>query len=105
VVDAAARRRLTARFGAGVEAWCDALPGALAELARRWQFELAAQIPRGTMSVVYRCRLADGRDAVVKASPDRARLADEAGALRAWRTTHAPAVHAFDGRASCCTVT
>jgi streptomycin 6-kinase len=95
-VDAGARRRLTARFGAGVQAWCDALPGVLVELAARWRFELGGQIPRGTMSAVYRCRLADGRPAVLKASPDRRRLADEAGALRGWRTRHSPAVHDFD---------
>jgi len=95
-VDAGARRRLTARFGAAVEAWCDALPDVLVELAARWRFELGGQIPRGTMSAVYRCRLADGRAAVLKASPDRRRLADEAGALRGWRSRHSPMVHAFD---------
>lgn len=95
-VDAGARRRLTARFGAAVEAWCDALPDVLVELAARWRFELGGQIPRGTMSAVYRCRLADGRAAVLKASPDRRRLADEAGALRGWRSRHSPVVHAFD---------
>jgi hypothetical protein len=30
-------------------------------------------IPRGSVSAVYRCRMADGRPAVLKASPDRAR--------------------------------
>lgn len=97
-VDAAARRRLTARFGVAVEEWCDALPSLLVELAGRWRFELGGRIPRGTMSAVYRCRLADGRGAVLKASPDRPRLAGEAAALRGWRTAHTPAVHEFDER-------
>jgi streptomycin 6-kinase len=97
-VGAGARRRLAARFGAGAAEWCDALPGVLAELAGRWRLELGGQIPRGSMSVVYRCRLADGRPAVLKASPDRSRLAHEAGALGGWRTAHTPAVHAFDER-------
>jgi streptomycin 6-kinase len=65
-------------------------------LAKRWQFELGDPIPRGSVSVVFRCRLADGRGAVLKASPDRARLAFEAAALDAWHTVHSPAVLAVD---------
>jgi streptomycin 6-kinase len=48
------------------------------------------------MSAVFRCRLADGGSAVLKASPDRARLAHEAAALERWHTRHTPAVLAFD---------
>jgi streptomycin 6-kinase len=48
------------------------------------------------MSVVIRCRAANGRPAVLKVSPDRARLEQEAAALRSWRTVHAPAVLAVD---------
>jgi streptomycin 6-kinase len=95
-LDAGARRRLTARFGNQVAPWLDELPGVLSALAQRWQFELGAPIPRGSMSVVLRCRLADGRGAVLKASPDRARLADEAAALEGWHTVHTPAVLALD---------
>jgi streptomycin 6-kinase len=40
--------------------------------------------------------MADGRRAVLKASPDRARLAFEAAALGAWHTVHTPAVIALD---------
>lgn len=94
--DAGVRRRLTLRFGPVAEAWCDALPAVLAELAGRWDLTVGAAIPRGSMSAVYRCRLSDGRPAVLKASPDRARLAVETAALRAWRTPHAPAVLAYD---------
>src|SRR4029450_5430355 len=79
-IDAGARQRLPARFGDEVAPWLDELPGVLSALAQRWQFELGAPIPRGSVSVVVRCRLADGRAGVLKASPDRARLADEAGA-------------------------
>jgi streptomycin 6-kinase len=40
--------------------------------------------------------MADGRHGVLKASPDRARLAFEAAALGAWHTVHTPAVIALD---------
>jgi streptomycin 6-kinase len=95
-VDAGARQRLTARFGDEVAPWFDELPGVLSALARRWQFDLGTPIPRGSVSAVFRCRMADGRGAVLKASPDRGRLAREAAALDGWRTVHAPAVLAFD---------
>ncbi|HJU03110.1 MAG TPA: aminoglycoside phosphotransferase family protein [Actinomycetes bacterium] len=97
-IDAGTRRRLTARFGDGVEAWFDRLPDILTALARRWRLELGPPIPRGSMSVVLRCRTADGRPAVLKTSPDRGRLAFEAAALKAWRTGHVPAVLALDER-------
>jgi streptomycin 6-kinase len=97
-VDAGARRRLTARFGDEVTPWLDELPGVLSALARRWQLELGPPIPRGSMSVVLRCRMADGRGAVLKASPDRARLAFEAAALEGWHGGHTPAVLALDER-------
>jgi streptomycin 6-kinase len=48
------------------------------------------------MSVVIRCRAADGRPAVLKVSPDRVRLAGEAAALARWRTVHVPVVLAID---------
>ena len=95
-IDAGARQRLTARFGDQVALWLDGLPGVLRALAQRWRFELGAPIPRGSMSVVFRCRMADGRGAVLKVSPDRARLADEAAALEGWHTVHTPAVLALD---------
>ena len=73
-IDAGARQRLTARFGSEVEGWFDELPGVLTALVERWQFELGSPIPRGSMSAVFRCRMADGRGAVLKASPDVAEL-------------------------------
>ena len=95
-IDAGTRQRLTARFGNEVEVWFDALPGVLTALEDGWQFKLGSPIPRGSVSAVFRCRMADGRRAVLKASPDRARLAFEAAALDAWPTVHTPAVIALD---------
>jgi streptomycin 6-kinase len=60
--------------------------------------ELGSPIPRGSVSVVVRCRLRDGRRGVLKVSPDRARLAGEATALESWATPHTPAVLALDER-------
>jgi streptomycin 6-kinase len=96
-IDAGARQRLTARFGGDVEVWFDELPGMLSALAERWQFEFDSTIPRGSVSAVFRCRMADGRRAVLKASPDRARLEFEAAALDRWTTVHTPSVLAVDG--------
>jgi streptomycin 6-kinase len=95
-IDPGARQRLTARFGGEVEVWFDELPGLLTALAKQLQFELVSPIPRGSVSVVIRCRMADGRRAVLKASPDRSRLALEAAALNAWHTIHTPEVIALD---------
>jgi streptomycin 6-kinase len=95
-IDPGAQQRLTGRFGGEVRAWFDELPGSLAGLAERWRLEFDAPIPRGSVSVVFWCRLPDGRRAVLKASPDRARLAFEAAALDGWETVHTPAVIALD---------
>jgi streptomycin 6-kinase len=95
-IDRGARQRLIARFGTDVEAWFDELPGVLTALAARWQFEFGSPIPRGSVSAVFHCQMADGRRAVLKASPDRARLVFEAAALDACQTMHTPAVIAID---------
>lgn len=86
------------RFGAGVATWFDELPDRLSTIAERWELELGSPIPRGSVSVVIRCRLRGGRHGVLKVSPDRARLADEAAALESWATPHTPAVLALDER-------
>jgi hypothetical protein len=65
-IDVGVRQRLTARFGSEVEAWLGELPGLLTALAARWRFELGPPIPRGSVSAVFRCRMADGRAAVLK---------------------------------------
>jgi streptomycin 6-kinase len=78
--------------------WFDELPDLLRTLAPSWGIELGSPIPRGSVSVVIRCRLQDGRRGVLKVSPDRARLAAEAVALQSWATPHTPAVLALDER-------
>jgi streptomycin 6-kinase len=99
LIDDEARARLIRRFGPEVAAWLDELPDLLSTLAQRWQLEFGPLIPRGSMSVVIRCRVRDGRPAVLKASPDRTRLANEASALTSWTTGHTPAVLEVDGGA------
>ena len=86
------------RFGDGVAAWFDELPDLLGTLAERWRIELGSPIPRGSVSVVVRCRLEDGRRGVLKISPDRPRIAGEGAALESWTTPHTPSVLALDER-------
>jgi streptomycin 6-kinase len=74
----------------------DELPDVLDALSERWQVEWGSLIPRGSMSVVIRCRMSDGRPAVLQVSPDRARLENEAAALDRWTTVHTPSVLAVD---------
>jgi streptomycin 6-kinase len=95
-IDDGVRRRLTARFGAEVGPWFEELPDVLSALAECWRVEWDSFIPRGSMSAVILCRMADGRAAVLKVSPDRARLANEAAALDRWTTVHTPSVLAVD---------
>lgn len=80
------------RFGNGVLPWLDALPGRLVELSQRWNLELDGVIPKGSMSVVLRCRTAHGQRAVLKISPDRERVALEIAGLDHWATSHVPTV-------------
>ncbi|TMD86506.1 MAG: hypothetical protein E6I78_05480 [Chloroflexi bacterium] len=96
LLDGGVRERLTARFGAEIAAWLDGLPKVLEALAMRWRVELGSLIPRGSMSVVIRCGLPDGRSSVLKVSPDRVRLAAEAAALDRWTTAHTPSVLEVD---------
>ena len=92
------RRRLGRRFGSGIGSWLDGLPPVLADLGGGWRIDFESIIQRGSMSVVIRCRTADGRPAVLKISPDRRRVAEEAAALAWWKTVHVPAVLAVDER-------
>jgi streptomycin 6-kinase len=98
-LDDGVRQRLTTRFGPAVAEWFDRLPTVLRALATQWQLELGPPIARGSVSVVIRCRLPDGRPAVLKVSPDLVRLAAEAEALGEWTTSHTPAVLASDAGA------
>lgn len=95
-IDDGVRWRLTERFGAEVGPWFDELPAALSALAERWQLEFDSLIPRGSMSVVIRCRMTSGRPAVLKVSPDRTRVANEGAALDRWTTLHTPSVLGVD---------
>jgi streptomycin 6-kinase len=90
------RRRLGRRFGPMIETWLDELPPLLVDLSERWQLDLESLIQRGSISVVMRCRTAEGRHAVLKVGPDRRRLREEAAALGRWHTPHVPAVLAED---------
>ena len=99
ILDDAVRARLTKRFGAEIASWLDELPDVLVALGERWHLEWGPLVPRGSMSVVIRCAMPDGRAAVLKVSPDRARLATEAAALAGWTTMHTPSVFAVDEHA------
>ena len=90
------RLRLGRRFGTVIETWFGQLPAVLEDLAERWGIEWDKLIQRGSVSVVIRCRTADGRPAVVKLSPERERVAQEATALASWRTVRVPTVLAVD---------
>lgn len=81
-IDAGARQRLTTRFGSEVAAWFDQLPAVLTDLAERWQFEFGNPIPRGSVSTVFRCQMADGRPAVLRASPGPCTLGVRGGRAR-----------------------
>ncbi|MGW4486304.1 phosphotransferase [Amycolatopsis sp. NPDC004368] len=81
-LDADARARLVDRFGASVEPWCDALPGLVDTLARRWGLTVREARPGNT----GRTLLCDGADGprVLKLCPDPVIARTEAAALRAW---------------------
>jgi streptomycin 6-kinase len=87
-----ARQRLVRRFGDGVQSWLDELPARLLVLRARWSLDLDSVIPKGSMSVVIRCRTRQGQRAVLKISPDRDRMAREITALAHWSTPHVPTV-------------
>ena len=91
-IDDGVRQRLTLRFGDEIESWFDQLPDVLNALVERWHLMLDSTIPRGSVSVVIRCRVESSLPAVLKVSPDHARLAREAAALGTWKTTHTPSV-------------
>jgi streptomycin 6-kinase len=95
-LDEELRLRLGRRFGSVIETWFGQLPAVLEDLAERWGIEWDKLIQGGSMSVVIRCRTAGGRLAVVKVSPERERVTQEAAALASWRTVHVPTVLAVD---------
>jgi streptomycin 6-kinase len=87
-----ARQRLVRRFGDGVQSWMDELPGRLHVLRERWGLELDSVLPKGSMSVVLRCRTARGQRAMLKICPDRERMAKEIAGLAHWSAPHVPTV-------------
>jgi len=87
-----ARQRLLRRFGDGVQSWMDELPARLLVLRERWSLELESVLPKGSMSVVLRCRTAEGQRAMLKISPDQERVAREIAGLAHWSTPHVPTV-------------
>ena len=93
----ATRGRLLARFGARLEPWWDQLPGAIAELAERWELVVGEAVARGNTSLVVRCRRADGRHAMLKLTPDAVLGGEEASALRRWESSgRVPLVWGYD---------
>lgn len=97
IVDDGTRRRLIGRFGPEIGSWLDEVPDVLRALAIAWHIEWDSLIPRGSFSVVIRCATG-GQHAVLKISPDRVRIANEASALERWATSHVPSVLAADER-------
>jgi streptomycin 6-kinase len=91
-IDAGVRARLLARFGAEAEPWFDQLPELLARLGDAWGITYREAVPRGSVSVVMRCQTVDGTPVVLKATPDRSRLALETKALLAWTGERTPEV-------------
>ena len=92
--------RLAARFGPAARDWVARAPAVAAQLASRWGFRLAEEIEGGASSVVWRCRWPDGTPAVLKLSPDRALLTEQAGMLRLFGPSgRVPAVLATDSEA------
>jgi streptomycin 6-kinase len=94
------KERLARRHaGPAFDAWWESLPRRTGALAERWGLELGEPIPRGSTSLLMRCRRGDG-PAVLKLSPEVELAAEEARALRAWEATgRVPAVleHDDDG--------
>jgi streptomycin 6-kinase len=90
-LDAMLRTRLRRRFGGAIDEWLDRVPAVLHDLGERWGIAWGPLVQRGSMSIVVRC-LAGLTPAVLKLSPARERVAQEAAALAAWTTTHVPRV-------------
>jgi hypothetical protein len=70
VLDDQARRRLTDRFGAAAEQWCDELPVLAGRCCARWGLDLDTAISGGT-SRLFAARQRTGRRVVLKLTPAR----------------------------------
>jgi streptomycin 6-kinase len=95
VLDEDGRTKLITRFGAGVDAWCAALPETVELYCLRWHLELDKALS-GNGSSVFIGRQHGSRGVVLKLTPDPAIANEEAIALRAWAATP-HAVDLLDG--------
>ena len=86
VLDEGSRERLITRFGAGVGAWCAALPELVERYCLRWDLDLDAALS-GNSSRVFIGRQHGNRGVILKLTPDPAIANEEAIALRAWAAT------------------
>lgn len=86
MLDEGARERLITRFGAGVGAWCAALPEMIERYCLRWDLDLDKALS-GNSSRVFIGRQHGNRGVVLKLTPDLAIANEEAIALRTWAAT------------------
>ena len=86
VLDEGSRERLITRFGAGVGAWCAALPELVERYCLRWDLDLDTALS-GNSSRVFIGRQHGNRGVILKLTPDPAIANEEAIALRAWAAT------------------
>ncbi len=86
VLDEGSRARLITRFGAGVDAWCAALPEMVERFCLRWHLDLDKALS-GNSSRVFIGRQHGRWGVVLKLTPESAIANEEAIALRAWAAT------------------
>ena len=86
VLDESSREKLITRYGAGVDAWCAALPETVERYCLRWGLDLD-QALSGNSSRVFIGRQHGSRGVVLKLTPDPAVANEEAVALQAWAVT------------------
>jgi streptomycin 6-kinase len=92
--------RLVRRFGPQVADWCANAPDLIARMTSQWGLSLGEPLPDGASSVTLRCRWPDGTPAVLKISPERALLAEQAGMLGWFASSgRVPSVLALDEEA------
>jgi streptomycin 6-kinase len=88
---------LVERCGPGARGWPSEAPALAARLAGRWGLALGEAFAGGAYAVAFRCRWPDGTPAVLKLSPDRAQLTEQARMLRVFAPSgRVPAVLATD---------
>ncbi|MDQ0710564.1 streptomycin 6-kinase [Streptomyces luteogriseus] len=73
--------RLVGRFGPHVAEWCADTPNLVERLASQWGLSLSGPLPDGASSVTLRCLWPDGTPAVLKISPEKDLMAEQADML------------------------